>query len=178
MPYFTEQQLYRFADSPSLQARAAQFLNESVETARLSIFLSHSHKDRKKARGIIRYFASLGVEVYVDWNDRDMPRETSQVTAEKIKDRIVQFDLCMVLLTRNACGSKWVPWEIGVADVAKGESRVLVVPVVDSHGSYYGMEFLRLYRRVALSTGGATFVLQPGRSVGPLLESYFERFAL
>lgn len=178
MSYFTEQQLYRFADSPALEARASRFLNESVATARLSIFLSHSHKDRKKARGIVKHLASLGVEVYVDWSDKDMPRETNRLTAERIKDRIEQLDLCMVLLTVNAWRSKWVPWEIGVADQAKGESKVMIIPVVDSSGHYYGMEFLRLYRRVAISSIGGTCVLQPGRTAGPLLERYFERYAL
>lgn len=178
MAYFTEQQLYRFAESPALEARANQFLNESVTTARLSIFLSHSHKDRKKARGIVKHLASLGVEVYVDWNDKNMPRETNRLTAERIKDRIEELDLCMVLLTRHACASKWVPWEIGVADITKGESKVLLIPVVDSAGYFYGMEFLRLYRRVELSTTGTTCVFKPGRTVGPLLESYFERHAL
>ena len=178
MAYFTEQQLYRFADSPALEARASQFLNESAATARLSIFLSHSHKDRKKARGIVKHLASLGVEVYVDWNDEAMPRETNRFTAERIKERIEQLDLCMVLLTWNAWMSKWVPWEIGVADQAKGESKVMVIPVVDSSGRYYGMEFLRLYRRVAISNTGATCVVQPGRTAGPLLESLFERHAL
>jgi len=178
MPYFTEQQLYRFADSPTLEARAKPFLNESVATARLSIFLSHSHNDRKKARGIIKHLASLGIDVYVDWNDDQMPRETNRVTAERIKTRIEELDLFMVLLTRNAAASRWVPWEIGVADQAKGDSKVIIIPVLDSTGRYYGMEFLRLYRRVELATSGETCVLRPGRAVGLLLEAYLERFAL
>src|SRR5262249_26088431 len=150
------QQLYQFADSPALERRAAQFLNESVATARLSVFLSHSHNDRKKVKGMIKLFASLGVDLYVDWNDSGLPRQIGRFTAEKIKNRIEELDLFMVLLTRNACKSKWVPWEIGVADQAKGEPKVLIIPVVDSSGSFYGMEFLRLYRRVTIATTGKT----------------------
>jgi hypothetical protein len=175
--FFTEKQLYQFADSPALGRRAAQFLNESIATARLSAFLSHSHNDRKNVRGMIRHFASLGVDLYVDWNDSGLPRQIGRFTAERIKDRIDELDVFKVLLTPNACKSKWVPWEIGVADKAKGESKVLINPVVDSSGSFYGMEFLRLYRRVTIATTGKTCVVQPGRNAGPLLESYFERYA-
>jgi hypothetical protein len=137
MAYFTEQQLERFADSYELEKRASQFLNESRASASVSIFLSHSHKDRKKAKGLIRHLAGLGVEVYVDWNDSDVPRDTNRETAEKIKAKISDNTIFLVLATRNALESKWVPWEIGVADKTKGEARVLIIPVADPSGNFW-----------------------------------------
>lgn len=176
MAYFTEQQLERFADSPDLENFANQYLTESRASARLSTFLSHSHKDRKKAEGIIRHFASLGVEIYVDWNDSKMPRVTNRETAEKIKTKINDNDLFMVLATRNALDSKWVPRETGVADKTKGEARVLIVPVLDYAGHFQGSEYLQLYQRVVVARSGQTSVFEPNQTSGELLETYFQRY--
>jgi hypothetical protein len=177
MAYFTEQQLERFAESYDLEKRASQFLNESKASAGLSIFLSHSHKDRKKARGLIRHFAGLGVEVYVDWNDSDMPRETNRETAERIKSKIDETRLFMVLATRNALDSKWVPWEIGVADKTKGEAAVLIIPVEDASGHFAGSEYLRLYRRVMIADDGKDAVFEPDKTKGSYLKDYFTVFS-
>lgn len=177
MAYFTEQQLEGFADSYDLEKRASQFLNEAKARTGLSIFLSHSHKDRRKARGIIRHFASFGVAVYVDWNDSDMPRETNRETAEKIKGKIAETGLFMVLATRNALDSKWVPWEIGVADKTKGEAAVLIIPVTDASENWAGSEYLRLYRRVAIADDGEDGVFEPGKTRGLGLKHYFTTFA-
>jgi len=89
---------------------------ESFSSARLSIFLSHSHLDKKIVLGWIRDLAALGVDMYVDWNDSSMPRETNRETADKIKQRIDDVDLFVVLATNAALESKWVSWEIGIAD--------------------------------------------------------------
>lgn len=176
MAYFTEQQLERFADSPVLENFANQYLTESKASARLSIFLSHSHKDAKRAKGMIRHFASLGIDVYVDWNDSGMPRETSRETAEKIKAKIEENRLFMVLATQNALDSKWVPWEIGVADKTKGEAAIMIIPVADSSGNFEGSEYLQLYRRVVIAESGVDGVFEPGKTQGAELKNYFNMF--
>ena len=176
MAYFTERQLESFADAPNLENFANQYLTESRASAQLSIFLSHSHEDAKRAKGIIRHFASLGIEVYVDWNDSGMPRVTSRETAEKIKSRIDENRLFMVLATRNALNSKWVPWEIGVADKSKGEAAILIIPVADSSGNFSGSEYLQLYRRVVIADGGEDGVFEPGKTQGSALPNYFNMF--
>jgi MTH538 TIR-like domain (DUF1863) len=72
-----------------------------------------------------------------------MPRETNRETADKIKNRIAELKLFMVLATASALNSRWVPWEIGVADKTKGENQVLIIPVVDSSGTFDDSEYLR-----------------------------------
>lgn len=89
-----------------MERRAAQFLFESKEAAPLTVFLSHRH--RILAKGIVVYKGSLGVEVYVDWNDRNMPRETNCLTALIIKRRIRETSLFVMLATKNALASRWV----------------------------------------------------------------------
>ncbi len=177
MAYFTESQLRQYAASPEMEKRAAQHLFESKASAEVTLFLSHSHHDHRLAKGIIRLLANLGIDVYVDWNDSDMPRETTRETAERIKARIAELSLFMVLATENALKSKWVPWEIGVADKTKGESRVLIIPVADSSGAFHGSEYLRLYRRVVIADKGETAVFEPEKTTeGWLVESYLRNF--
>lgn len=166
MAYFTESQLREYGASSELEKRASRFMNESRASARVSMFLSHSHKDRLAVKGLINHLGSLGIDVYVDWNDADMPRETSRETADQIKRKIEQNALFVVLATHNAMDSKWVPWEIGVADKTKGEDRVLILPVADASGRFEGIEYLQLYRRIVIATDGETAVFEPNRSEG------------
>src|SRR5437763_1949279 len=131
MPYFSQSQLRQFARSSAMTRKSAQHLFESKAAADVTVFLSHSHQDRDLAKGIILHLATFGIDVYVDWNDSSMPRETNRETADKIKSRIEELNLFMILATENALQSKWVPWEVGVADKTKGEQQVLIIPVAD-----------------------------------------------
>ncbi|MFZ4122832.1 MAG: toll/interleukin-1 receptor domain-containing protein [Caulobacterales bacterium] len=175
MAFFTESKLRQFAASRAMERRSAQFLFESKEAAPLTVFLSHSHLDRVLAKGIVIHMGSLGVEVYVDWNDQNMPRETNRLTALMIKRRIREASLFVMLATKNALASRWVPWEVGIADAAKGQAQVLIIPVADSLGVFRGREFLRLYGRVEIADDGDSAVFLPGKNAGGVaLETYME----
>jgi hypothetical protein len=175
LAYFTESQLRGFADSPEKRRAAAVHLFESKASAgvAVTIFLSHSHKERKAAQGLINHMASLGVNVYVDWNDSDMPRITNQDTANRIRNKIADLDLVMVLATENGLNSKWVPWEVGVADKTKNDKDILIIPVADYSGRFDGTEYLQLYRRVVIADDGDSAVFKPNQTRGGWsLESY------
>lgn len=180
MAYFTETQLEKIADSPEMEKRASRHLMESFSNTRLSIFLSHSHNDKKIVEGWIRNLAALGINMYVDWNDSSMPRETNRETADKIKQRIAEVDLFVVLATNAALDSKWVSWEIGIADKTKGESKVLLAPVVPKSGIWKGNEYLQLYRTIELFDKGDFVgkpgVFEPNANQGPTFEKYAGKF--
>jgi hypothetical protein len=72
--------------------------------------------------------------------------------------------------------SKWVPWEIGVADETKGEARVLIIPVADPAGNFNGSEYLQLYRRVVVADDGEDGVFEPDQTRGYGLKAYFQKF--
>lgn len=114
----------------------------------LTVFLSHSHKDRDLVLSLIEVLARFKIKVYVDWQDSTMPRVTNRITAEGIKKRISALDVFLVLATNNAMNSKWVPWEIGIADNLKELETIAIIPVVDSSGVFTGNEYLQLYPRV------------------------------
>jgi len=181
MAYFTESELVGYANQLLNSATNSSNViraKDASAVAAATIFLSHSHKDRAKAEGFIYYLASLGIKVYVDWNDSDMPRLINKETAEKIKVEIKTKALFMILATRNALESRWVPWEIGIADQCKGEQRILLIPVADSSGRFDGNEYLQLYRRVEEATKGGYGVFAPGELNGTTLDNYLRVYGV
>jgi hypothetical protein len=177
MAYLNESQLRDYASR--LRSASTTIANIKAHSilADVTIFLSHSSKDRELAKGLIYYLGSLGIAVYVDWHDSDMPRVTNRETAEKLKGRIKEQRLFMILATKNALESKWVPWEVGIADQCKGEQAILLVPVADASGHFEGSEYLQLYRRVEAAAPGGFGVFPPGQTNGSLLESHVRSFA-
>lgn len=88
-------------------------------TSKTTVFVSHSHKDADIIESAIQFLLSVGLLVYVDWLDPTMPQTTSGETAVKVKNRIVECEKFVVLLSENSKDSKWVPWELGFADGKK-----------------------------------------------------------
>jgi len=151
MSYFTESMLQNYAqDFQKSQYARTNILRESASAQR-TIFLSHSHKDKILVIGLINYLATLGITIYVDWNDTEMPRITNRTTATKIKEKIRDNSFFLILATENAMVSRWVPWEIGVADQMKTNERMAIIPVVHSNDTEFkGNEYLRLYRCIRI----------------------------
>jgi hypothetical protein len=177
MAYLTENQLRNYASTLKHAQTTFANVKTSGVLAQVTIFLSHSSKDRELAQGLVFYLGSLGISVYVDWNDSDMPRVTNRETAERLKVKIKENRLFMILASRNALDSKWVPWEVGIADQCKGEQAMLLIPVADASGRFEGAEYLQLYRRVETAPGGFG-VFPPGQTTGVLLESHVRSFGV
>jgi hypothetical protein len=149
MGYLTKTELRDFDKKPSAQFYKSEYSSLQFSTSQLSIFLSHSHEDVDLVEGLIAYLAkSYKAKIYVDWKDSSMPERTSRVTADIIKGKIELCQLFMVLATNNAIKSRWVPWEIGVADSKKTPDNIFIIPVEDTSTSYQGSEYLQLYNRI------------------------------
>lgn len=149
----------------SLNFQESLYKMRSNSQAAVSIFLSHSHKDRDLVEGFINYLADFSmIKIYVDWQDSDMPSSTNRETATRIKKKIAEMNYFIVLATENALKSKWVPWEIGIADTIKFD-KIAIVPVADSNGKFAGNEYLQLYPSIepaSLPSGQKAFaVFQP-----------------
>lgn len=171
MSYFTEMDLRYAAVNESLARAASPNIVTNRYLAQVTAFLCHSHKDKDIVQGFIRRLAALGIKLYVDWNDSGMPQITSRETADKIKGRIKEMSLFIMLATVNALASRWCPWELGVADQMKGYNRILIVPVADSLGAFTGSEYLQLYKRLT-PDGVRVGVFEPGSQVAMSAESF------
>ena len=98
-------------------------LNESVSARKrnaylgeVTVFLSHNHRDKDVLENVIGELKSLGVNVYVDWNDEFMPYVTSRETARRIKEKIRNSKKFILIATEAAIASKWCNWELGYGD--------------------------------------------------------------
>lgn len=92
-----------------------------------------------------------GAAVYVDEIDPQMPPYTTKETAGILRERIHQTRRFVLLTSDNSKDSRWVPWELGIADGCKGYSRIALFPAADSASDqdWASWEYLGLYRRIA-----------------------------
>ncbi|MDR1120846.1 MAG: toll/interleukin-1 receptor domain-containing protein, partial [Dysgonamonadaceae bacterium] len=112
MAILTKSKLSRIADSKAGYTQKSVILNETrsytnKSHARTSIFLSHSHSDRGYIEDAVVFLRKMGVEVYIDWMDDSMPKETSGKTATLLKQKIRENDKFIFLATNNSIESKW-----------------------------------------------------------------------
>lgn len=119
----------------------------------VTIFLSHSHDDQEVVQKAIVFFRKLGIRIYVDWMDSDMPAITSGTTAEKIKEKIRQNQKFILMATNNAVNSKWCNWELGLGDAAKYINDISLFPLADNSGLWHGNEYLQIYPRIEREEG-------------------------
>lgn len=150
--HVTREQLRSFAANLPLQEQAT-LRSAALATSRIftgTTFLSHSSKDDDLVVGAIGVLENHGAKVYVDEVDPEMPPYTSDETAELLKQRIHQTSRFVLLASKNSQESKWVPWELGVADGDKGLDRIALFPASDSphDTTWASWEYLGLYRRI------------------------------
>ena len=151
MAYVTESRLRARAQraTRSLFKSATARLNEQAlaKAAHFDIFLSHSIKDSDLVDGARLELEDKGYTVYVDWVV-DARLDRSAVTAETaavLRGRMLQCDTLIYMHTENSPKSKWMPWELGFFDGAKG-GRVSVMPVVkNKDDDFTGQEYLGIY---------------------------------
>lgn len=128
-------------------------LNESyiarqrkADSQEITVFLSHKHSDRIILENVIGLLKGLGVNIYVDWNDLEMPSTTSGYTAMRIKEKIKECKKFILLATEDAIASKWCNWELGFGDAHKCLNNIAIMPITNKRGSpFSGSEYLQIY---------------------------------
>ena len=138
----------RSASSRSGRIVVAKSLSEALAKKQKTAFLCHSHKDHELAKGLQVLMKENGWDLYIDWEDSEMPSAPNKETANRIKTKIWSTDWFLFLATDKSTQSRWCPWEIGFADSAKGYEKILIVPTEDVYGTWYGNEYLQLYKRM------------------------------
>ncbi len=111
----------------------------------ITVFLSHKHEEGKELKDAIMLLHSLGVSVYVDWMDEDMPRVTSGATADRLKEKIRTNKKFILLATDAAVASKWCNWELGYGDAHKYIKHIALLPVAENDRTWKGNEYLHIY---------------------------------
>lgn len=149
----------RFVTKAELRSFASQLSKLQETTLRKSAasqelsgapFLSHSSKDDELVVGAISVLEGHAAKVYVDEIDPAMPPYTTEETAALLKRRIRETKRFVFLASNNSKDSRWVPWELGVADGFKGIERIALFPAADGSDdkAWASWEYLGLYRRI------------------------------
>ena len=112
----------------------------------ISLFLSHKHDEVAVLEDVICMLKSLEVNVYVDWLDEGMPKQTCGETALKIKKKINECKKFILLATEGAIASKWCNWELGYGDAHKYWENIAIMPITEKKDDIYsGSEYLQIY---------------------------------
>jgi hypothetical protein len=148
--FITKSELRNIASEVSLNAQAT--IRKSASSRQISgaTFLSHSSKDKDLVVGTIRVLENHGASVYIDEIDPEMPPYTTEQTAALLKNRINAAARFVLLASESSKESRWVPWELGVADGYKGIDRIALFPTSDDwhDQSWASWEYLGLYHRI------------------------------
>ena len=145
--YVTRSELRGFGIALNEEARRS--LRKSATSVNAT-FLSHSSKDDELVMGATRILSNHGATVYVDRIDPTLPPYTSKETAAALKRRIGQCKKFVLLASENSKESRWVPWELGIADGERGISNIALFPAVEDGSSkgWTSWEYMGLYRRI------------------------------
>jgi hypothetical protein len=148
--FITRAELRAFAAQKSLTEQAEIRKSARKRAPEGSTFLSHSSKDEDLVVGATIVLENHGTRVYTDEVDPEMPPYTTDETANLLKQRIRQTKKFVLLVTKNSKESKWVPWELGLADGYKGLSKIALFPSADSayDMTWAESEYLGLYDRI------------------------------
>ncbi|MFC7377731.1 toll/interleukin-1 receptor domain-containing protein [Brevundimonas sp. GCM10030266] len=148
--YVTRDELRSAAAGLKLDEQVARRRKASSQTLTGSTFLSHSSKDKDLVLGATILLENHGAKVYLDEIDPAMPPYTNDETARLLKSRIRQTHRFVLLVSPNSKESRWVPWELGVADGYKSLGTIALLPSADDpyDRAWAEWEYLGLYHRI------------------------------
>ena len=151
--YITFDELKKEARQSFSEASIESFKNiiaKSESQENKNIFLSHSSKDKEYLPYVISVLENYGGNVYIDKLDKSLPSNTNHKTAVKLKDRINTIDKFILFATKNSKDSKWMPWEIGIADGIKDYKNIAILPSSENmyEENWAEQEYLGIYQKI------------------------------
>jgi len=133
-----------------------------------NIFLSHSSKDKEIILpGVIKFLQELGGNIYIDKEDEDLPNHTNRKIADILKKRIEELPKFILIITKNSFDSRWIPWELGLADGIGKYDNIALLPIgkYSSDIDWIGQEYLGLYKKVIRNNYNQWIVQDENQSV-------------
>jgi hypothetical protein len=153
--YLTKAELREWSESwnkiPSEREQLRKSLSESQNRSlNGSTFLSHSSQDDELMPAVVRLLENHGAKVYLDKRDPTLESQTPREIANTLRQRIRATKKFVLFTTNNSMESKWVPWELGLADDAKGTGAVALLPAVEKAFEFQWteQEYLGIYDRI------------------------------
>jgi hypothetical protein len=148
--------------SASVRNRRSVFNESKASTPTGSIFLSHSSADDEFVEGVVVLLSQFCIPVYTDNHDHRLPSPPDVQTAVILKDEIKKSRRFIVLVSPNSRSSRWIPWELGLADGYKDIPPIGILPITlgGVEENWAKEEYFGLYPRIYFISGTG-FVLDP-----------------
>lgn len=144
----------QFATYANLREWAATaetgMLKEASDLQGKNTFFSHSSKDDDKVAGAIRILRNHGARVYVDHYDPLNKTDDCTAIAAHVRSVISACRKFVLFATPQSIDSKWMPWELGLADGVRSHSNAAIFPAADRafEQDWAQQEYLALYRKI------------------------------
>ena len=115
-----------------------------------TVFLAHSSTDKEHLPPVISILEKHGGLVYVDSEDGRLPENPNRATAELLRGTIRACRRFVLFVTTNSKDSRWIPWELGLADGERHQHSIALFPVAEKtyEQEWAEREYLGLYRRI------------------------------
>ncbi len=134
----------------NLTENRARVLRAAARSPAHNTFLSHSSKDDEVIPVVVEILESHGATVYVDKKDSALGNLNPKEIASSLREKIASTRKFVTFASSNIRDSKWVPWEIGLADGYKRSANVAIFPAPDKAHDFRWteQEYLGIYDRV------------------------------
>jgi hypothetical protein len=135
-----------------------------------NLFLSHSLADLPHLKYAVDLLEQNGARVYIDVRDAAASSVTAAEAAKRLRVAIRDTKRLVVLVTENTHTSRWIPWEMGLADATTGVDRIALLPLRSSTSAselWAKQEYFELYARIERS-GTSWLVYLPDGNVRTL----------
>lgn len=115
-----------------------------------STFLSHSSKDDEVMPAVVTILENHGARVYLDKKDHTLSTKPVREIATSLRNNISAASKFVIFASDNIKSSRWVPWELGLADGFKRSQNVAVFPAPANQydTEWTEQEYLGVYDRV------------------------------
>lgn len=115
-----------------------------------TVFLSHSSKDSEYLPGIVEILEDHGGKVYTDVSDDRLTTTPTRETANILRKSVHDCRKFVLFVTTVSKQSKWIPWELGLADGDKEFHSIALFPAANYsyEETWLGTEYLGLYKRI------------------------------
>ena len=133
--------------------------------SRNDIFVSHSHVDTDRVRGIVETWTQWDLSVDADFMDKkllDASRRKimTQELAKHLRDKIRRCRVFVFMASEASASSGWMPWELGLAHGAVGRVHVYLLDSAAKNELSQGREYMKLYEHQSFDSGNARDYLE------------------
>lgn len=122
----------------------------SYDASSLKVFISHSSADSQLIPGVEAFFQQFGASIYADVMDDSLQGLPDAAKAVVLRAEIAKCDKLAVLVTAATKTSKWIPWELGLADGSCSPVHAALLPVTEGgrEEDWAKQGYMELYPRV------------------------------